>query len=309
MNRIIRMWNQNRRRFIVIALGVVFLFVIIQILNQIAKEQNEEQNNKEILQNYEKLPTTSIITGEEVSEEKTKTNVELIENFVEACNVTDIEKAYELLSDGCKEVLFPTEQYFIDNYYNVIFKVKRTIKIENYKNSSKANTYLVTFYEDNISTGNVSSSDFYKDYISIEKETEKININSLIIAKQIDTQSEIDGIKISVLRQEIYKDYEIYKIKAENNTDKTILLDTQSSSKKIYIMDNNNIKNNVAIHEIADSLLQITPYGAKTISMKFNKNYNTTSKTRKIFFTDIIKDYELYKQDDTIERLTMEIDI
>lgn len=309
MNRIIRMWNQNRREIIIIALGVVFFFVIIQILNQMAKTQNEQKRNNTIIQNTEKLPTTSIITGDEVSEEKTKTNVELIENFVEACNVTDIEKAYELLSDECKEVLFPTEQYFIANYYNVIFKVERTIKIENYKNSSNVNTYLVTFYEDNISTGNVSSSDYYRDYISIDKETQKLNINSLILAKEINTQAEVDGISISVEKQEIYKDYEIYTIKAENKTDKTVLIDTQSSSKNIYIMNSNNIKNNVSMHEIAGSLLQITQYGAKTIKMKFIKTYNSANKTKKIIFTDIISDYEAYEQNSEIDRLKIEVEV
>ena len=121
--------------------------------------------------------------------------------------------------------------------------------------------------------------------------------------------AENNGIKITVLKQEIYKDYEIYEIKAENNTDKTILLDTMSSSKKIYIMDNSNIKNTIAINEIADSLLQITSYGAKTISMKFNKNYNSSSITKKVIFTDIVEDKDKYEQENTTDRLKIEVEI
>lgn len=311
MNKIIRMWNQNRKKIIIIALGVVFIFAIIQVLNQVAKEENQKKANNNIssVQNYQKLPTTSSRTGEVVSEEKTKANVNIIENFVQACNNEDIKKAYDLLTDECKNTLFPTEQEFIDNYYNLIFKTKKTIDIENYKNSSKTNTYIVTFYEDSISTGNVSSSENYKDYITVDKDTQKLNINSLITAKEMNKSAENNGIKITVLKQEIYKDYEIYEIKAENNTDKTILLDTMSSSKKIYIMDNSNIKNTIAINEIADSLLQITSYGAKTISMKFNKNYNSSSITKKVIFTDIVDDKDKYEQENTTDRLKIEVEI
>lgn len=311
MNKIIRMWNQNRKKIIIIALGVVFIFAIIQVLNQVAKEENQKKANNNVspVQNYQKLPTTSSRTGEVVSEEKTKTNVNIIENFVQACNNEDTKKAYDLLTDECKNTLFPTEQEFIDNYYNLIFKTKKTIDIENYKNSSKTNTYIVTFYEDSISTGNVSSSQNYGDYITVDKDSQKLSINSLIKVKEINKSTEKNGIKITVLRQELYKDYEIYEIKAENYTDKTVLLDTMSSSRKIYIMDNSKIKNTIAINEIADSLLQITSYGAKTISMKFNKNYNSSSITKKVIFTDIVEDKDKYEQENTTDRLKIEVEI
>lgn len=311
MNKIIRMWNQNRKKIIIIALGVVFIFAIIQVLNQVAKEENQKKANNNVspVQNYQKLPTTSSRTGEVVSEEKTKINVNIIENFVQACNNEDTKKAYDLLTDECKNTLFPTEQEFIDNYYNLIFKTKKTIDIENYKNSSKTNTYIVTFYEDSISTGNVSSSQNYGDYITVDKDSQKLSINSLIKVKEINKSTEKNGIKITVLRQELYKDYEIYEIKAENYTDKTVLLDTMSSSRKIYIMDNSKIKNTIAINEIADSLLQITSYGAKTISMKFNKNYNSSSITKKVIFTDIVEDKDKYEQENTTDRLKIEVEI
>lgn len=311
MNKIIRMWNQNRKKIIIIALGVVFIFAIIQVLNQVAKEENQKKANNNVspVQNYQKLPTTSSRTGEVVSEEKTKTNVNIIENFVQACNNEDTKKAYDLLTDECKNTLFPTEQEFIDNYYNLIFKTKKTIDIENYKNSSKTNTYIVTFYEDSISTGNVSSSQNYGDYITVDKDSQKLSINSLIKVKEINKSTEKNGIKITVLKQELYKDYEIYEIKAENYTDKTVLLDTMSSSRKIYIMDNSKIKSTVAINEIADSLLQITSYGAKTMSMKFYKSYDSNSITKKVIFTDIVEDNAKYEQENTTDRLKIEVEI
>lgn len=309
MNQIIRMWNQNRKKIIIIVLAVAFCFLIIQVLNNMAKEQiKENKNTNKIVGKEENLPTTSIITGEKVKETTTQTNVGIIESFVENCNSNDIEKAYSLLTDGCKEVLFPTKESFINNYYNIIFKEQRTIKIENYKNSSTANTYQVTFYGDVLSTGNISSSDKYTDYITVEKETEKLNINSLITTTDINSQNEVNGIKISVTRKEVYKDYEKFKIRVENNTDKTILLDTRKNSKTIYAVGTDNIKYSANTNEIGSSLFEVQKYVAKTYEVKFNKKYDSSIRSKKIIFSDIIEDYDKYKQEKTDERLKIEIE-
>jgi hypothetical protein len=309
MNKIIRMWNQNRRAIIIIVLAVAFLIILIQLLNQLAKQAKETKNENTINENVANLPTTSIITGEVVSEKVTKTNVDIIDNFVELCNNGETQKAYELLTDECKEILFATEDEFVNNYYNIIFDQKRTIKIENYKNSTTTNTYLVTFYIDALSTGNANSGDKYQDYITVDVKTSKLNINSLITGKEINAQSEVNGIKINIIRQEIYKDYEIYKINVENNTDKTILLDTRTSSKSMYLVDSSNIKYTAYSNEIASIIYEFTKHVSKTLSLKFNKKYEPDDKTKKVVFSDIVEDYEKYTLEKTEDRLKIEIDI
>ena len=303
MNKIIRIWNQNRRKIIVIALVIVFFFILLRGLNEIAKNNIEKNNATQENTEKEDLPTQSIITGEEVKEEITKTNVEVINDFVDNCNNQDIDSAYNLLTEECKKVLFPTKDTFVNYYYNSIFSEKRQIKIENYKNSSKNNTYKVTFYADALATGNVTGKDKYLDYITVDKKVQKININSLITSKEINSIKEQNGIKIEVIRQDIYKDYEIYEIKVENNTDKTIALDSLTSTKKVYVVDNNNIKYTSFIYEIANNLLELSKYVTKTYTIKFNKIYNPTDKVKKVVFSDIVEDYEKYKQEKTEDRL------
>ncbi len=234
MNRLIRIWNQNRGKIIIIALAVAFFFIIIKALNAnaIRASQEKKNNNQNIVE--EDMPTQSIITGEKVNIEKTKTNVSLIQDFVEKCNSNDIDNAYNLLSEGCKNTLFPTKERFIKDYYNIIFTESRTTKIENYKNSTKTNTYKVTFYGDVLGAGSVSSKDYYQDYITIEKESGKLSINSLIIVNEINKKVEQNGILVTVAKQKLYVDYEIYEIKVQNNTNKDICLDTRKSSKSVY---------------------------------------------------------------------------
>lgn len=236
MNKIVRIWNQNRGKIIITALVVAFFFIIIRTLNSAAKKTLEERNNNTNNQLVveEEIPNKSIVTGEKVNNQTTKTNVNIIEDFVEKCNSNDIDNAYNLLTDDCKETLFKTKEKFIENYYNLIFTESRTTKIENYKNSSKTNTYKVTFYGDILGTGDASAKNSKKDYITVEKETGKLNINSLITTNDINKKTEQNGIVVTVAKQEIYIDYEIYEIKVQNNTNKEICMDTRKSTKSVY---------------------------------------------------------------------------
>ena len=236
MNRLIRIWNQNRGKIIIIALVVVFFFIIIRALNAGAKKALEQKNSSTNTAwvEEEEIPNKSIVTGEKVNNQTTKTNVNIIEDFVEKCNTKDIDNAYNLLTDECKETLFPTKERFIKDYYNIIFTESRTTKIENYKNSSKTNTYKVTFYGDVLGTGDASAKNSKKDYITVEKESGKLNINSLITVNDIGKKVEQNGIILTVAKQEIYVDYEIYKINVLNNTNKEICMDTKKSTKSVY---------------------------------------------------------------------------
>ncbi len=311
MNSIIRMWNQNRKKIIIIVLIVAFCFLVLQILNNIAKENIRKQNMENKINNEnisdKKLPTTSIITGEKVNKQTTENNVKIIEEFSNMCNEGKIQEAYNLLTPNCKQALFETVEDFKNNYYDIIFKETRTIKIENYKNSVTTNTYAVTFYEDIISTGNVGQANNYKDYITVEKDTNKLNINSLITSKNIEKENTKSGIEVKALRQEIYIDYEIYKFEFQNNTQNTVLLDTLKNSKSIYILDRNSIKYGSFATEVASSLFELPMYTTKSFSIKFNKRYNPVDETKKIVFSDIILNYEQYKEQNTNERENIEI--
>lgn len=316
MNKIIRMWNQNRMLIIIIALVVVFFFIILRMLNGLAKDNNDKaiqnllisQNKTQTeIENEESLPTESIITGETVKEETTNQNVNLIEVFTQKCNDNDIESAYDYLTEECKTILFPTKELFVSNYYNMIFTEKRTIKLENYKNSSKTNTYKVTFYPDNLVTGD-TSGDKYQDYITINKETGKLNINSLIQSSDIISQSTVNGITVSVLRQDLYIDYEIYQIRVINDTEKTIKMDSRTSNQNIYVTGNNNVKYTAFANELANNLYEITQSGSKTYNLKFNKKYDASIRTKSITFNDVIDDYETYTQDKNNNRLKIKVE-
>ena len=44
MNKLIRYWNQNRVKIILVVAVIAFLIIVIQLLNQVARENNKANN-------------------------------------------------------------------------------------------------------------------------------------------------------------------------------------------------------------------------------------------------------------------------
>lgn len=298
MNKIIRLWNQNRKSIVTVIIAVALLIIVVQLLNQIEKNNNEKNVNK-VKENIEGLPTESIIGGQTVSVETTKDNVEEIETFIKKCNNGDIEGAYNMLTEDCKSVLFADKlENFKKGYYDIIFFSKRIGNIENFISENNRYTYKVKFHTDILSTGDAQNDQFYQDYITIDrnKSDGKININSLIYKRDINKETELNGIKVIVLSQQIYKDYEKYEVKFENNTNNRILIDTRTKTKTTYIVGNNGITYDSNISEISSSLCEIPANLYRTYTISFTKSYSSKVITEGISFSDIIPDYETYKQ-------------
>lgn len=309
MKNIISIWNKNRKTIITAIIAIALLIILIQILNQFAKNSKKSNTIKE---DTEGLPTKSIIGGETVSVEITKNNVEEIETFIKKCNSGDIEGAFNMLTDDCKDVLFANKlENFKKGYTDIIFSSKRIANIENFISNDGFYTYRVKFYADMLSTGNTQNKEFHQDYITICKNEPngKLNINSLIYKENINRESEINGIKVIVTSKQVYKDYEKYEIKFENNTDKRILIDTKKQNKTTYLVGSNGVLYNSNISEISSTLCEIPANFYRVYNIKFDKIYSLGVQTEGITFSDVVPDYETYKQNtkEYIQRLKISV--
>ena len=318
MNRIVRLWNQHRKGFILIIGAFVFLIIVIQILNQMAKDTRlEKESINANVSLYEQaieeqdLPIKASVDDAKTDVETAKENVIEIDEFVEKCNNGEISEAYNMLTDYCKEELFPTEELFKKGYYNTRFDKKRMTDIKSYKNEDNRYTYLVKFYEDLLSTGQRIGSNFYQEYITVDKNSTngKLNIKNLVYKKSINKEKENEGIIVTVLSQSIYQDREKYEVKIENTTDKAILMNTKEKGDAIYLVGKNGELYTSDIFETADSLYAIYPHMYRKYDLSFEKKYGSTIEAKGIAFTDIVSDSEIYEQnqENMKERLTIGI--
>ena len=100
----------------------------------------------------------------------------IIDNFVTYCNNGEIEEAYNLLSEECKEELFPDLETFKNNYHSKIFTDYKMYNLMAWINSDNCFTYKVEITEDILTTGGASELNI-EDYYTIVKNNNEYKLN------------------------------------------------------------------------------------------------------------------------------------
>ena len=299
MYKLIRFYNQNRRKILIIILIIVFIIAIIQILNYFAKNKESENNIKKssTSNNYanvqELVSDKSAISGQSVSKNKLKEDTEIINQFFKYCNDGNIEAAYEILTDECKEEMFPTIDDFKNIYYTNVFNGEtRTYSIENWI----GDVYKVDIIGDILSTGKLNNSDTKQDYITIVKKDGKykLNINNYIGREEVNKTTENNNIKITVKNIDTYIDYQIYNLLIENDSNNSILLDTSKDTKSVYLLDKNKMKYYFYNNEIIQNKLQIQSKFSTNIKIKFGNAYSSDRIINSLVFSKMILNYNEY---------------
>lgn len=291
MNKLVRFYNKNRHMVWVIILSVVAIIVVIQILDKFAYEKNNTNQNMNTYSNNTTINNNySVITGQEV-----KSNIsKMIDKFIEFCNNGQIEEAYEMLSDECKEELYPTLEDFTKKYHNRIFNEKKSYVYQAWISQDNMYTYRLDFIEDMLATGSPAKTSIV-DYYTIVKNNEeyKLNINKFVGAENINEAIIEDDVVIHVQGKKIYMDYEVYDIEVINNTQETIMLDDMQRTDNIYVEDSDGKQYFWYNNEVLESDLTVRSRRTQELSIKFNKEYNAYNKTIKIVFANIVLDNKL----------------
>ena len=302
MNRMIRFYNQNRKKIFVIGIIIVFLFILLQLFNNILKERDENakiniiKNTNKIENENVLISDKSISNGKRLSDSKLNEDIDIIKKFIEFCNNKEFEEAYDLLTDECKEEMFSNLNDFVNIYYTSLFNgEEKNYTIENWS----SNTYQVNFIGDILSTGKVDEVKNKQDYITIVNQGNneyKININNYFGRTNINRQTERENIKINIESKDTYNDYEIYNISVENNTNNTILLDTGDNPKSVYLLDDKDMKYYFYNNEIVQNKLIIKDGLKSKLKIKFYNSYSSTRSIEQLVFSKMILNYNEYKE-------------
>lgn len=303
MQKFIRWYNQNRTEAIIIIAIIAFAFIMLRVLNSIVARNTEQSNNDISSKNSSTSQSTtisktnkSVITGEKVPTGVSNTYENIIKEFIENCNNGKILEAYNMLSDECKETMYPTLGDFTRNYYKKIFNTNRIYSIENWFREGTTCTYFIKYMEDILSTGNVSSNNDRSDYITVivQDNTYKLNIGGYVkrnISKQTATKN---NVQININWVDMYIDYCILNITIKNNTENTICMDTKESTKTTFIYDENKVTYASFLNEIAQKELIMKKSEMKNLNIKFNQMYNPSRGVSGIVFQDVVLNYENY---------------
>lgn len=288
-----RYYNQNRKKIWGIIIIIAFAFLMFYLLNYIVNNTKEEENIQTINEiNYEtnssKITTNqSVVTGENVSSNKLKTQAGVIDQFISYCNERNLQEAYDLLTDECKEQIYNSLEIFEQAYYNDVFGGEtKTATVENWVD----NTYRVRIVDNLLATGKSNDGYAKQDYITVKKTGEdyKLNINNYIRYTEIGKTTQKDDISVEIISKNTFMDYEEYKIKVTNNTDKDIKIDGRSDVRSLYIEDSRGKKYSSYNHELTDPMLLVQSEHTNELSIKFYSSYTSTKKIEYMVFSDVV---------------------
>lgn len=299
MYKLIRFWNRNKNNIIKVLAIIIFIFLIIQLINGVVKSKNKEKldnleknaKNNTITTNNNTVSKglvseKSAVTGKELSKTELQNATNLIYDFVDYCNKQDLESAYNLLTDECKQQLYPSLEIFNQAYYNDVFNgQQRNCTIENWI----GNTYKVDIKEDILALGKDTGYS-KQDYMTIKKvnDENKLNINNYIGYTEINKTTTKDNVSMKIVGKDTYKDEESYRIQVTNNTSDIMQLDTTTSTKTLFLEDSNQVKYYWYNHELTDATLTVAVGQTKEITINFYSSYVSNKEIRYIVFSNII---------------------
>lgn len=286
MNRLIKFYNQNRYIIWIVILVLVAIIALIQILNNFASKKISMDNTvtQNVITDTYFDKNYSVITGKDIKAETSQ----IIDDFINYCNNKELEKAYGLLSDECKKILYPTLEDFTKKYYNKLFTNKKTYLYQAWITNKNKYTYKVDFLDDMLATGTASSTSI-TDYYTIEKNNNnyRLNINKFIGTTDINKVQTKDNVTIKINRKKIYMDYEIYEIQVLNNSSKQIRLDNLQNTDSVFLEDENKQEHYWFSHEILEEDITIRKAQGKEVEIKFNKVYIPENQAIKMVFSKI----------------------
>ena len=298
--KILTFYNNNKRKILLILIVIVILIALPRVLQFFTKGTENEPINlnekKDPVQNN--LNTSvieteeSVISGENLDTSQ-KTYVELIDNFVVACNNGNTEKAYGFLSTDCREELYPSMESFKDNYYNQVFhNGKKTALIKNWMN----NIFKIDYTNDILSSGVYNEDENIQEYITVVDDNGniKLNINNYIGKTEINRTTNYMNIQVKVLSKKIYMDYEVYTFEIQNNSKDGILLDDRQNIETMYIEDDSGNKYEAYTHELTNSMLTVPSGATRNINIKYYNKYSTNKIMEKVVFSKVILNNEWY---------------
>ncbi len=297
----IRLWYNQHRKKIWITVGIIAAFIIIiQLLNFFVSRSNDNQekianittSNQVISEiknqtNVDLESTQSAVSGQTVSTDKLKSATSVIGQFMDFCNQGNIEEAYNLLTDECKEQLYNSLEAFEQAYYQDVFGgEEKTYAVENWI----GDIYKVRITENMLATGKSNDGYSKQDYITVEETNGeyKLNINSYIGRQEINKTTQDNNITINVISRNTYMDREEYIISVTNNNDTAITLDAKSNADSLYLEDSKGAKYPAYTHELTDPMLNIEPKQTNELTIKFYSRYVSNKIIDKMVFSNLI---------------------
>lgn len=288
INQWIRYITKNWKLVVIVILSVIIGLSIIQYLNEEAKKQNEAKLNQTQVDESIIYKTESVLGEGTITTEEAMQNNGIINNFVSYCNEGKTREAYDLLSEECKQEVFPTINDFINLYYQVIFANPKTYTLENWI-SGENTTYKVRFVNDALAMGGKKAEQTFEDYITVvyKNEVPYLNINKFVQKNEINRETELNGIKIIVQTENVYINNRTYDVTFQNTNKNNMILYSIARNNNWYLQDEAGKTYLANMAEITNDNFILETNTSIQLTINFMKIYEKTDTVRWMKFDNI----------------------
>lgn len=294
-------WLKEKRK-IIITIVIIWL-TVIAINFYIASIQDADKLIKNQSLTVGDVHAPAISSKYKVKAE-TKDIDSKVEEFIKFCNTKEYENAFNMLTTGCKEVIFKNNIDEFKSYIDELFDTYKIYDIQNLSNGKNVYIYRLRLFEDFYSKGITSLDEIsYREQQIVLTESNgelKISIANFIDKKDINKSFSDDNIYINVQNVETYYDSEVYTVQISNPTGSTLVLCDNMESQEILLditSEKRDIYNQDIIPSDTNIKVVLKPYETKTYRMKFLKFFDEYVDSKSIIFNKI-RVYGNYKIDE-----------
>lgn len=275
--KIRRFIKKNRRKVMIVVVAIA----IIVAINYVLKNMPEEETTRTT---YE--PNIAVMDSSEVPEKWQDEIKNRIDTFITYCNEKNYQSAYDMISDDCKNALFPTIDDFKE-YVDYKFQVKRIYSIQNFSNLSNQYIYNVNLMSDFMATGSTGTNYGYlqeKFVFTEDDKNLKFAIGDFIRKDTLNAFSEDENLKIVVESKNVYYDHEAYTVRITNKTENIAVLSDQSVDNEIAILVNNKYRSYVTSSDVK---IVLNPEEENTYTFVFNKYCDDGYAPKGMYFNNV----------------------
>ena len=312
-----RFIDQNNKLILYVIFIIVFVLLIIYSMNSYYEKEEQEK-----LQNIIQNNTTGNINvntpnnnGSTNTTSQENTNLDTIEGvmskFVSHCNKNEIQDAYDMITDECKNALYKTSEEFANKYVKNVFNEEKEYSMQKWFATGNTVTYEIKFLGDILATGGKGNiSQEYYTFIKTEN-SYKINVNNYIYGRHLNKEVKEKGVTVKIKNINVYNTYEEYELSFTNNTLQEICLTGNKYVKNIYLKNSRGTTYSSLNSKFDNVEISLKPNNTKNYTVKFNKNYNPQNQVNTLVLSDVIFNYQEYlkyeNKSDYTNRTSIEI--
>lgn len=265
--------------FIVICVWVVLFFI-----NSFLKNYNPKV---ELQTTYE--PHTSVMNDKEYVPKKVGNDIEdMLEEYTSYCFEGNVESAYNMLSDVCKEYMFENSLTNFTEYILEKTNGSKKYAIQDFSNNGNKFIYQIKYSADFLATGlNEEKYNYTEEKIVFEKKKNgeiDMAVGDFVDFQEIKNISESNYLKIDVKAVIKYYTYESYIVKLTNRSDNTIVISDGQSKNEVFLQlvstdarDRMDLQNHIILQ----------PNESKSVTLEFPKHYDNNDDSKNIVFGSI----------------------